>query len=486
MLDTATPNLDHDERLVDLLAQCHDDPSLFNSVILDRLPFWWRQEEIAQSVVNYRDTVVYTGNAIGKDYLVGSLVPWWLLTRHDSLVVVMAPSQALIGTVTWKEIRRALDSCPFEHAAEVSFGAKSSPQRVMISQGGWGALGHSSATIERLSGQHNSKLFLIVEEASGIEDEVADAADALKYTKSLWIGNPTRPTGRFIDMIHQAEKDRRDGIPKHKAVNAIRIPSHDSPHANWDESPFGLADKTWLDACYRRYGKGSLWCNSHIEALIPRVVSEQLIPDAWLTWAANHERPRQRQGDQWVGTTRIGVDLGEGVGADKSVIVCRDDLGILDIVASDTMDLPMAAHAVQKIKEKWVVRDGDISYDVIGVGRAFSNHLARVGIRDARGYAGSGSPSESTFVNLRTESAFRLRTRLDPTWAPDYRYPNRVQPPFCIPNAPWRDRLYEELKAHGYELVGNKTRLTPKKEVSEILGHSPDLADALFQTFAFV
>jgi hypothetical protein len=485
MIETAPEEFDQDERLIDLLARSHDDPSFFNSVILNRMPFWWRQEEIARSVVEYRDTVVYTGNAVGKDYFVGSLIWWWLLTRYDSLVIVMAPSQALIGTVTWKEVRRASECCRFNLGAEVTFGAKSSPQKVTISQSGWSALGHSSATLERLSGQHNANLLLIVEEASGIEDEVSNAADALNYTKSVWIGNPTRSSGRFITMIRKADEYSRNGVAKHESINAIRIRSHDSPHANLVKSPVGLADKTWLDACRRMYGEGSLWWKSHVEAEIPNVVSEQLISDAWLEWSAAHERPRVRFGDQWVGTTRIGVDLGEGVGADSSVILCRDDLGILEIIVSDTMDLPQAAQEVERLKKKWIVKDAEITYDVLGIGRAFSNHLKRVGINGPIPYAGNGASRESTFTNIRTESGFKLRTRMDPTWAPDFRYPNRVQPAFSIPNAPWRDRLFEELRAHGYELVGSKTRLTPKKDVTEILGHSPDLADALFQTFAF-
>ena len=88
------------------------------------------------------------------------------------------------------------------------------------------------------------------------------------------------------------------------------------------------------------------------------------------------------------------------------------------------------------------------------------------------------------FTNLRTEAAWRLRNRLDPQHVPDLRAPHSGQTPFAIPNAPWWQRLREELAPLTYELAGRQTKLLPKKDWAEILGHSPDVADALIQTFA--
>ena len=44
---------------------------------------------------------------IGKDYWIGRLVWWWLLTRPGSLVMVTGPSQTSLGSITWKEVRQA-------------------------------------------------------------------------------------------------------------------------------------------------------------------------------------------------------------------------------------------------------------------------------------------------------------------------------------------------------------------------------------------
>lgn len=473
-------------RLVDLLSECHDDPDLFNSSILGRDPFWHRQQEIAQSVVDYRITVAYTGNAVGKDYLVGSLIPWWLCTRYKSLVIVTGPSQTILGSVTWKEVRRAIEGSKFPLAAKFSQGIKSSPQTVTLGTD-WQALGFSTTSVERASGQHNRKLLCIVEEASGVDDAIYDAIDSLKFVRLLCIGNPIRATGRFIDLIRQAERDKQEGVPRDRAVNAIRIQSTDSPDAKLDESPRGLADKTWLADVARRYGVDSLWYRSHVKAEIPSVSSDRLIPGEWLNWAAAAVRPPLRPFDPTHATRRIAVDLGEGVGRDSSCILVRDDLGILECIAGATLGLAEAAEIVFKLHRKWNVAEERISYDRVGVGRDFRNHLARHGITKAVGYAGAGAARDPKgFTNLRTEAAWKLKRRLDPQWSTDPNFPLATrQAPFHLPpNQHW-PQLREELEALTYDLVGNQTRLIKKEDLCDQLGRSPDRSDALIQSFAF-
>ncbi len=51
-----------------LLKTCHDQPSMFNDLFLNRPAYWSRQIELCESVVNYRTTVAYSGNMVGKDY----------------------------------------------------------------------------------------------------------------------------------------------------------------------------------------------------------------------------------------------------------------------------------------------------------------------------------------------------------------------------------------------------------------------------------
>jgi len=151
--------------------------------------------------------------------------------------------------------------------------------------------------------------------------------------------------------------------------------------------------------------------------------------------------------------------------------------------------LPEAAAAIHRLVTRWNVPHDKITFDKLGIGRNFPNHLARWGITMAIPYAGEGRPQDpNTHVNLRTEAGWKLRNRLDtthPVYAPPVPgLPLRSVPqrPFFFCAGPYYLRLVEELRPLTYGLVGRKIKLMPKDEWATILGHSPDVADALIQS----
>ena len=193
--------------------------------------------------------------------------------------------------------------------------------------------------------------------------------------------------------------------------------------------------RTWLDACYRRYGRDSLWVRSHIRAEIPEVSADVLIPPDWLDRATAVQRPALPPNHPVHKTRRIAVDLGEGVGRDSTAIVIKDAHGIIDLVSGRLLSLADAAAEVARLSRVHGVPVERISFDAVGVGRDFGNHLARHGLGAAIRYAGAGRPQDrKAFTNIRSEAAWKLRRRLDPERHTDDRYPlSSRQPPFCIP-----------------------------------------------------
>ena len=491
--------------IIRLLNLCRDRPEQFNKLILKRPAYWSRQIDLCRSVVEYRTTVAYSGNMVGKDYWIAGIVLWWLLTRPDSLCIITGPSQMVLGSVTFKEIRRCLDGALIPFGGKLSSGLKASPAVIEIAPG-WQALGFSTTSVERSSGQHAKQLLAVVEEASGVEDFVFDAIDSLGYERLVCIGNPIRAEGKFVDLIRQAARDRADNVPPRLAVNAIRIPSTESPHAHEEKSEFGLADRTWLESMYRKYGRRSLWVGSHIDARIPDVDAEQLIDPAWLDYHSSQQRPQVAPTHPVHFTRRIACDLSEGVGRDSTCIVVVDDWGVLEVVLGNSMGLPEAAETIHRLAARWNVPHDKISFDKLGIGRNFPNHLARWSITTAIPYAGEGRPQDpSSFVNLRTEAGWKLRNRLDVThfgfWNADFGLQNaerrsgsiqnpkspiqnRLAPqrPYHFCPGPYYVRLVDELRPLTYGLVGKRTKLLPKDEWATILGHSPDVADALIQS----
>jgi len=478
--------------LDDLLLECRHDPDLFNSAVLFRNAYWSGkatghsgQVEWCRSVAEYHTTTIETGNALGKDYWIGGIIPWWLWTRPHSLVIVTGPSQTLLGSVTWKEVRRAVEGCPFWPEflpARLTEGIKSSPQ-VMEVCSGWQALGFSTTSIERMSGQHASELLVVVEEASGVDPHVWEALDGLKASKLIAIGNPIRATGGFVDLCDRGLSDANLGIPPLKAVRHINTPSTASPHAESEKSPFGLADKTWLDSMARKYGKDSLWYRSHVLSIRPKLSHERLIDPAHFDWCTS---VRAKEGVEALrqagkgGKRRISCDVGEGVGNARSVILVRDDVGFLEVVASAYKTPVDTADEIAALAGRWRVQAENVSYDGAGTtGKRLGNALDGRGMVGCRPYFGGGSGGRRC-TNMRTAAAVAFARRIDPD---NFVGNGRDNPPFHIPNSEHLPAMREEILELKYELKGDKSALEDKHSLMERLGRSPDFADCVTQSF---
>ncbi len=60
------------------LTRSRRDPCYFNDHVLHRSPYWRAQREWALALVDHRIVAVETGNGLGKGFLIGGLVPWFL------------------------------------------------------------------------------------------------------------------------------------------------------------------------------------------------------------------------------------------------------------------------------------------------------------------------------------------------------------------------------------------------------------------------
>ena len=118
------------------------------------------------------------------------------------------------------------------------------------------------------------------------------------------------------------------------------------------------------------------------------------------------QRPNLSSGHPMHRTRRIAVDLGEGVGRDCTAILVRDSDGIVDLVSGRMLPLVDAAQEVARLARVYAVSVERISFDAVGVGRDFGNHLARHGLGAAIRYAGAGRPQDRKAF---TKSAQRRR-----------------------------------------------------------------------------
>ncbi len=86
-----------------------DHPQLWLKDVLG-VELWERQGEVADAVVEFHDVACKAGHEVGKSYLAGALIAWWVDTRWDlpggCFVVSTAPSNKQINAIVWREVRK--------------------------------------------------------------------------------------------------------------------------------------------------------------------------------------------------------------------------------------------------------------------------------------------------------------------------------------------------------------------------------------------
>jgi hypothetical protein len=409
----------------------------------------------------------------GKSFLDAGLILDFLFSRPNSLVIATAASQVQLEEVLWKEVEVAYSG------ARVPLGGRilRSPLKVDLG-GGWNCLAYSTSKCERFAGHHRNDLFAVLDEASGVPDEICEAVSGLNPSCELWTGNPLRPLGTFYDRCRSA--------PDNPLANLIHISSLESPHIDLARSPWGLADRTWLEKSWNDYGKGSLWERCHILGMFPEEGFDQVIPAAWLDLAERAIRVPS-------GKPRIAIDLGLGNGGDNSVIMAKDDNGLLAVEHSNRWTLEVTASRAALMAQRLGVPGSRVSWDVASIGADFANRLKAFGLHGCRPYLG-GAVGTNRFANLRTVAAWAARQRLDPKRRVDnpalgnLLYSQDVmitQRPFAIP-ARFMAPLRAELRELRYELLpADKVALEDAESYAKRLKHSPDFASAFTQLFAF-
>ena len=463
----AKPPVDPDQarRVRALLDATTGDPELFSKVILGR-PLLPHQVAIAKSVFAKRRTIVAAANSVGKDYTAANIIINWLVRFPGSLVVCTAPSQQLLGSVLFKNLRAALAGSRIPIGAKISESAGASPQRIAMGDDPeWGAIGlaTSPGSVAKLSGHHSPHLLVVADEASDLEPATWEALAGLKARSTLAIGNPLHPDGAFKRLFEFAESDPDS--------SAIRVSAWDAGHAELEHSPLGLPDATYIAAMMAEWGADSAWVDVHLRALFPGESDQGLFLAAWLDLAAS--TAHVPGGPRW-----IGIDLGLGTGGDSTVLVVRDANGVLEMISGNRLGLEAAAAEARRLQLKHGVEGPRVVYDQAGLGADFAHRLTQAGVQGARGYVGAKSGGSKKYANLRTAAYFALRARMDPG-----RVPGR--PAFTIPADALRRMRPELLGVRYREAAGGKLALESKDLLAARLKRSPDAADALALCHAF-
>jgi integrase len=220
---------------------------------------WSKQREVLESVRDHSRTAVRSCHGAGKTAIAARSALWFLAVHPNSRVITTAPTWAQVKDLLWREIRLGYQ------AAAGYFGGELYDTRLELGVD-WLALGLSTDRPERFQGHHAEHLLLVIDEASGVDEQIFEASAGFLTSpgaRVLMIGNPTKTSGEFFAAFHSAR-----GF-----YNTIHVPAKSTPAFTREKLPDDvkrrLVSKQWVEEHERKWGKRSPLYQVRVQAEFP-------------------------------------------------------------------------------------------------------------------------------------------------------------------------------------------------------------------------
>lgn len=392
---------------------------------------------------------VASGHGVGKSSLIGMITNWAMSTCEDCKVVVTANTENQLQTKTSPEIgkwsRLSITADWFDvQSTSIAAKDKDHSREWRVNLVPW-----SKHNTEAFAGLHNEgkRIVLIFDEASAIDEkvwEVAQGALTDENTEIIWIafGNPTRNVGSFRECF---------GKFSHRWIHR-KIDSRTVPGTN----------KAQIEQWKQDYGEDSDFFRVRVRGEFPSASANALLGPDEIDAAMARVYPMNSQDHA---ATILGVDVARQ-GDDMSAICRRKGMAVFPI---RSMRIPDTMLIAAQVGQEIDAHQADATFvdETGGYGAGVVDALRQLR-RTPIGVQFAGKPSDIRYFNKRSEMYFLLAE-----W---------VKSGGALPKD---DELKEELCATEYTFQGDKFRLISKDDIKQLIGRSPDKADAVALTFAF-
>ena len=429
-------------------AAYYDDPVRFVREMLGADPYEYQREFLEALAQGERKMSVKSGHGTGKSTTASWAMLWFLLLRYPVKVVVTAPTSSQLFDAMFAELKRWINELPKE--LQELLNVKSdrvelvrAPAEAFIS-----CRTARAETPEALAGVHSDNVLLIVDEASGVPEQVFEAAAGSMSghnATTLMLSNPTRSSGTFFE-------------------------SHNRMANSWWTRTWSCVDSPlvsdeFVKEMEMRYGDTSNAFRVRVLGEFPLSDDNTIIP-FHLVEAAQHRDivVSEETSVVW------GLDVAR-FGSDATALCKRQGPVVTELRSWRGLDLMQTTGRVVAEYEALSPskRPTEILVDSIGVGSGVVDRLRELDL-PVRGINVAESPSMGdTYMNLRSELWFKCKA-----WLEDRS---------C--KLPKDDQLQAELTAIRYSFTSSgKMKAESKDEMRRRGVGSPDLADALCLTMA--
>jgi phage terminase large subunit len=435
-----------------LLEHYRQHPVAFCCDVLGFEP-WSKQREVLESVRDSSRTAVRSCHAAGKTAVAARAALWFLAVHPNSRVVTTAPTWQQVSGLLWREIRLA-----YQRAGGF-IGGEIFDTRLELGID-WLALGLSSDRGERFQGHHAEHLLIVVDEASGVEQQIYEALEGSLTSpgaRLLLIGNPTQTSGEFFNAFHSSRR----------FYNCIHVPASVTPNFTGERVGGRVAErlvsKQWVRGMRAKWGPRSPLYAVRVEAEFPGQSDDSVISLAEVEAAQSRSLG---PGSPLV----LAVDVAR-FGSDETVIALRRGNVVRIAKSYGGRDLMHTSGEVIRLARE--LRDTSgvsplVVIDDAGLGGGVTDRLREVG--EFRVYPFLGAESarrRDDYPNRRSESWFALAEMLG------------------LLDIDSHDELAADLLAPRYRLDGQGRRVVEaKSETKRRLRRSPDRGDAVCMAFS--
>lgn len=394
----------------------------------------------------------------GKTAVASWLALKQLLFVFPQRTVVTAPSGPQLWDALWNEIVVWMGRLPqaWQDRFDVSsdrIALKGKPKESWIS-----ARTCRAESPEALHGVHceGGRTLLICDEGSGIPDVVYNAGQgsmAEKNATTLILSNPTRVEGLFWEShVRPVFKDRWTRFTI-SAFDSSRVP------------------QSFIDDIATRHGVDSNEYRIRVLGEFPLQNQNAYIPARLVTSATERDiKPTPGMPIVWGLDPSRGGDLG-----DRPALCKRQGNVVLEPVKAFVIREPDTMKVVGAVKNEWDMtmpssRPTHIFVDCIGIGAGVADRLMELGLPAySVNVAETAAVSGKQFHRVRDELWGALKAWLQ-TMTCKLPVDEDLAKEISTPE--------QEFRSTGEGVIESKAKLTQR------LGYSPDLAEALILTFA--
>ena len=431
-----------------------------------QVDLWHKQSEVLSALPDHQRVAVKSGNGLGKGFCASVAVLWFLYTHDPAIVLSTAPTFRQVQHVLWRQIRQ------LHRRAKDTLGGKLIATRWDLAEDRY-AMGLSADTADEFQGFHSPNMFIVLDEAEGVSDEIYEAIEGVMTSaecRLLLIGNPTTVTGVFRRAFHEES---------HLYYN-VTISALDSPNVTAGKVQIpGLTTARWVKERKEIWGEDNPLYRARVLGEFPDLAEDALIRLSEIEAAGQREKPSsgvEPAADQSKNASPhpapteyeelvLAVDVAR-FGSDRSVILRRRGQRVEEIRTFqklDTMQLTgWVAAAIQEFQPDRVC------IDEIGVGAGVVDRLREQGYQVKGINVARWARQDKLFANLRAEGYWRLRELF-------------ATGTISIPTD---SRLMGELAALRYSYDSQGRIIMESKEAMRQRGQaSPDVADALMLAF---